>query len=179
MDASGEGDELITPWTPEYPMNAPAAADSETTSWMRNELMDADAVEPSWMAGTLMEASEATPFGAKPYVREQAIHSSADADILITPWKQDHPMDGAKVKHIEVKRPTAGAPLAGVCSSLPAGPEVPELMTPAAGIRPYIPAGGWTAATIAALPGVRSGSMAADDPWIAHNRALAERAARA
>jgi hypothetical protein len=115
-------------------------------------------MEPSWEHGTLMGGP-------------------ADDDTLIIPWTLDNPMDGAKVEHIEVKRPTAGAPLGGVCSSLPAGPEVPELMTPAAGIRPYIPVGGWTAATIAALPGVACGSMAADDPWIAHNRALAERAA--
>jgi len=88
-------------------------------------------------------------------------------------------MDGAKVKHIEVKRPTAGAPLAGVCSSLPAGPGVPEVPTPAARIRPYVPTGGWTAATIAALPGVACGSMAADDPWIAYNRSLAVTAVQA
>ena len=83
-------------------------------------------------------------------------------------------MDGAKVKHIQVKQPTAGAPLAAVCSLLPACPTAPEVMTPAVQvIRPYVPVGGWTPATIAALPGVRSGSMSADDPWIAHNRALA------
>jgi len=66
------------------------------------------------------------------------------------------------------------APLAAVCSPPPASPMVPEVMTPAVQvIRPYVPVGGWTPATIAALPGVICGNVAADDPWIAHNRALA------
>jgi len=118
-----------------------------------------------------------------PCTPDTAMQSPADAlsaaDTVITPCKQDHPMQGANVKHIQVKQPTAGAPLGAVCSPLPAGLIAPEGGTPAAGIRPYVPAGGWTAATIAALPGVRSGSMAADDPWIAHNRALSAAAVQA
>ena len=100
------------------------------------------------------------------------------AQLVIVPQDAVQPVqDGAKTEHIRVER---GAPLGAVCSSLPAGSTAPKTMTPAVQvIRLYVPAGGWTAATIAALPGVRSGSMAADDLWIAHNRALAATAVQA
>jgi hypothetical protein len=94
------------------------------------------------------------------------------AQPVIVPQDAVQPVqDGAKTEHIRVER---GAPLGAVCSSLPACPMVPEVMMPAVQvIRPYVPVGGWTPATIAALPGVICGNVAADDPWIAHNRALA------
>jgi hypothetical protein len=53
---------------------------------------------------------------------------------------------------------------------------------PAPAVLPSPPlpaAAGWSTEAIAALPGVRSGMLPADDPWIAHNRALAAQAARA
>jgi hypothetical protein len=148
--------------------------------------MPADEVEliaPDQVTKSHTLTPAAVPIAQPVIVPQDAVQPTqeglGEAGMVDTPWMSDNPMDDAKVKHIQVKRPTAGAPMGGVCSSLPVCPMVPEVMTPAVRIRPYVPAGGWTLAIIAALPGVRSGSMAADDPWIAHNRALAAMAVQA
>ena len=141
----------------------------------------ADAPEQVTKSNTLTPAAV---HPAQPViVPQQALQPAQDApgELVIPCVAQPtaYAMDDAKVKHIEVKRPTAGAPLGAVCSPLPACPMAPEVMTPAVRIRPYVPVGGWTPATIAALPGVVCGNVAADDPWIAHNRALAATAVHA
>ena len=168
---------------------APVHPWTELDATPMQELTKVDAMPPLL---TLVDAPDQvtkshtlTPAAVHPaqpvIVPQQALQPAQDApgELVIPCVVQPtaYPMDDAKVKHIEVKRPTAGAPLGAVCSPLPACPTVPEVMTPAARIRPYVPVGGWTPATIAALPGVVCGNVAADEPWIALQRELAVRAA--
>lgn len=135
-------------------------------------------LEPLCNAGTLMQSP--------PDV-------SSAADGLITPWMLDHPMDALETVETPCTTQPAGNAMhaanvehqtpigspGAVCSPLPVGvpvsvPIVLEGKQKAAAA--FIPVGGWTPESIAALPGVARGSMAADDPWIVLQRELTAQA---
>ncbi|MDQ5854671.1 MAG: hypothetical protein M3380_21885, partial [Chloroflexota bacterium] len=140
-----------------------------------------EAVQPA------QDGPGATPLVELPCNQGTPMQLPGEADSETTLWTTNDPMDtrgeppGTPELHDEIE---ARAPIAAVCSlpppaSLTAPTVEPVEPKPAAAayVRPYVPPGGWSEATIAALPGVARGGFSPDDPWIALQRELAGKAA--